>query len=341
MPSDNRRLILANGERLVGKVQKKGTGRASPLPRPYDEARDLVIRQTREMLRTAANISPNRKYPDELFVCFRLHPDMLAKTYEPDSIFVQVPDLRKIGSRNWRPNLNEVAQTEKVKKQKENARGVHGLGRMLFVKSKEEGYQRLINTLNLSTHVLPTEFQNDIRKIERIDFLSPEEQLQGFEDDWIKGRVEMVLHPSKEGAERQLSFFNRIFDEIDIPKDRTRSAFYGDGPGFISALITRESLVQLRGCNPLRTAHPLQFNGVTDLRSLPNIKAPPPPLASTTRSTIKVGIFDQIQVTSGIHKPRHCGRWSSAVWFSGSTRPNKATTRASCLGGQHSRFSSD
>lgn len=292
MPTDNRRLILANGERLVGKVEKKGTSRPSPLPRSYDEARELVIRQTGEMLRSAANISENRRYPDELFVCFRLHPDMLAKTYEPDSIFVQIPDLKKVGSRNWRPNLDEVAQTEKVKKQKGNASGVQGIGRLLFVKGNEEGYERLIHTLNRSTHVLPAVFQSDIRKIERIDFLSPEEQLQGFEDDWMSGRVEMVLHPSLEGAERQISFFNELFDEINIAKDRARSVFYGDGPGFISALATKESLLKLRGCNPLRTAHPIIFNGVTDLRTLPNIKAPPPPAPSTTRSTIKIGLFD-------------------------------------------------
>lgn len=139
MPEDNRRLILANGERLVGRVEKKGTSRPSPLPRSYDEARELVIGQTGEMLRSASRIADNRRYHDELFVCFRLHPDMLAKTYEPDSLFTVIPDLQKVGSRNWRPNLDEVAQTEKVKKQKGNAKGVHGLGRLLFVKSNEEG----------------------------------------------------------------------------------------------------------------------------------------------------------------------------------------------------------
>lgn len=102
----------------------------------------------------------------------------------------------------------------------------------------------------------------------------------------------MVLHPSREGADAQLSFFTELFEEIEIPTDRVRPVFYGDGPGFISAFATKDSLLQLRGCNPLRTAHPLQFNGVTDLRSLAKVKAPPPPATSTSRSTIKVGVFD-------------------------------------------------
>src|ERR1700733_11214804 len=123
MATNDRRLILANGERLVGEVKKTGHGGPTPFPRSYDEARDLVIHQTQQMLRSASSMPEAKKYPDELFVCFRLHPDMLAKSYEPDYIFAQVPELQKVGSRTWRLNLDDVAQTERVKKQKGDEKG--------------------------------------------------------------------------------------------------------------------------------------------------------------------------------------------------------------------------
>jgi hypothetical protein len=50
-------------------------------------------------------------------------------------------------------------------------------------------------------------------------------------------------------------------------------------------------LEKLASTNPLRAAHPLTFSALEDLRNVPLFTAPRPP-ASTTRSTIKVGMFD-------------------------------------------------
>ena len=292
MTSDNRRLILANGEKLVGKTDKTGHGRPSPFPRTYDEARDRVVDQMKDALQKAMSFDQVHKYKQDLFICFRLHPDMLAKSYEPEALFVEVPDLRKIGSRNWRPPLDDVAQTERVLKQKRNQRNAVGLGRLVFVQGVEEGFQRFMGKLNISPRLLPQKFCEDIQKIERVDFLTPEEQLQGFKSSWLSGRVEMVLHPSREGPEGQLSFLTELFDVLRIPRSKYRPALYPSGPGFVSALLTKESLQQLVGCNPLRTAHPLNFQGLPNLRSTRVFKAPPPPVGELTRSTIKVGVID-------------------------------------------------
>jgi hypothetical protein len=292
MPTDNRRLILANGEKLVGITEKIGHGRPSPLPRSYDDARDRVVEQLKTTLVKTTSLDHVHKYQEEVFLCFRLHPDMLAKTYEPEALFIEVPDLKKVGSRNWRPALDEVAQTERVLKQKAEQRNAVGLGRLIFVQGVPEGFQRLLGKLDISPRLLSSNFREDIQKIERVDLLTSEEQLQGFYTEWVSGRVEMVLHPSRDGQEKQLSFLTELFEVMKIPRSKYRPALYPSGPGFISAFMTKDLLLQLAGCNPLRTAHPLNFQGLPFQRSSPPVKAPPPPVAGSTRSTIKVGVLD-------------------------------------------------
>jgi hypothetical protein len=244
-----------------------------------------------EALIKGGAIPASRKYSDELFLCLRLHPDMLAKSYEPETLFVEVPDLKNVGSRSWRPDLAAVAQTARVRKQRtENSLGVC-LGRLLFVQSTEEGFRRLLAKLYMSPRFLPRAFQEDVQKIEEISYLRPEEQILGFRPDWTQGRVEIVLHPSRRGSEEQTSFLSKLFDDLEVPRGKSRTVFYRNGPAFISAVMTKASLDMVAACNPLRTIHPLEFSGLPDLRSARTYKAPPKPI-DDRRSTIKVGVFD-------------------------------------------------
>jgi Subtilase family len=290
MAESQRRLILANGENLVGVIPKPGGGGPTPLPRTYDEARERVVSQLTASLGKAISLPPTQKYPDEMVLCLRLHPDMLAKSYDPASIFIEVPELRNVGSRNWTTKSADVAQTERIKKQRQKGAS-QTLGRLLFVQGGEAGFRRLLRTLDLSPRVLRKQFMEDIQKIESFDLLTPKERILGFDSNWQKGRVELALHPTQNGSELQRDFFGMLFKQLEISKSQIRSAFYGDGSAFASVFITREALKQLGDCNPLRTAHPLLFSEPVDLRSVSMLNAPAPP-NSTTVSTIKLGIFD-------------------------------------------------
>jgi hypothetical protein len=288
---------LANGEKLVGVIDKPGSGGPTPLPRSFDEARDRVVTQLTETLTQALALPKTKKYPDEVVLCLRLHPDMLAKTYDPESIFVEVPGLRNIGSRSWHVNTSEVAQTERIKKQRN--RGLsQTVGRLLFVQGIESSFRQFLHTLDLSPRILKKKFMEDIQKIESFNVLAPRERILGFDSNWKSGRVELALHPTQHGSDLQREFLAELFGEVGIPLARTRSAFYGDGSAFVSALVNREMLDKMSDCNPLRTAHPLLFAEPQDLRSITTLAAPPPP-NSPTVSTIKIGIFDGgIDVTS-------------------------------------------
>src|SRR5262245_66154856 len=112
MPNPPRRLILANGEKLVGAIEKPMPFGVTELPRSFDDARDLVVTQLSRALETGEALPPSKKYPDDLILCLRLHPDMLAKRYDPESVLTELPELRNVGSRSWHVLTGEGAQSQ-------------------------------------------------------------------------------------------------------------------------------------------------------------------------------------------------------------------------------------
>lgn len=290
MPEHKRRPILANGERYVTSETKPSRGGPLEMPRTYEEARIVVKKEVATALEKFASLPPKKRRSDEAILCLRLHPDMVAKTYDPEGIFSMVRDLENVGSRSYKVASKDVAQTERIKKQLEKETE-EVTGRLVFVRSSDAGFHRLIRALDISASQVPRSFKEDIQRIERFDLLAPAEQLLGFPADWRGGRVELVLHPSRHDESEQLQFLLDVFPRDTPDPKKIRVATYEDGPTFVSARISRSALEELAGMNPLRTAHPLVFGGFEDLRAAPTFPAPPPP-TTTTRSTIKVGMFD-------------------------------------------------
>jgi hypothetical protein len=230
---------------------------------------------------------------DEAVLCLRLHPDMLAKSYDPQAIFAHVPELTNVGSRNYRVATAHVAQTKRIKKRLEQHLR-ETTGRLVFVRSNDAGFRRLLRVLDQPEHDLGETFCREVRSIEKFDLLSPVEQLAAFERawrDWEEGRVEIVLHPSHYSESEQTHFLKELFREQGVAWGRPNVAFYENGPLFISCHLTRAALQAVSGANPLRTAHPLELKGFEPLRSVSTFPTPPPPVV-TTRLTIKVGMFD-------------------------------------------------
>ena len=150
--ADNKRLILAYGEKYTEPVYKKGSGREPELPRTYDEARSLVKQQLSLALQEVATILPSRRIPDEMFLCLRIHPDFIPKSYEPQSIFTEVRQIEKVGSRNWYVNPKEVAQTRRVASQLAKQQD-ETVGRIIFVRGDETGFKSFLDRLDASDRV--------------------------------------------------------------------------------------------------------------------------------------------------------------------------------------------
>jgi hypothetical protein len=290
MADDPRRLILGNGEQYIRPVSKRSSGRSPEPPRSYSDARDLVKRGVTTALQAFEALPEAKKNPEEPVFCLRLHPDVTAKTYSPEAIFDDVPDLRAIGSRNYREDIERVAPTRRMEKQREKAEAVVS-GRLVFVQSTPQGFERFLRQLDRPESRIKKQFREEIRRIERFDVLSPAEQIIGFPEDWVEGRAELIFHPTRSRPELRREFVFELFEEVGVEDQRSQVRQYPRGPTFISCRLTRKSLDALAGTNPLRAAHPLSFEGLTDLRSASMAAAPQPP-KSTTRSTIKVGMFD-------------------------------------------------
>lgn len=288
-----RRPVLANGEQYVNPVIASSGFHEAEMPRNYADARDLVKGNIDSALRTLSLLPRQKRFSDELTLCLRLHPDFTAKSFDPQAIFATVPELSNIGSRSYRIPPLAVAQTKRIKAcvQKETT---EISGRMVFVRGNDDGFRRLIHEMNRPEHDLPSIFCKEIQRIEKFDLLSESEQLAAFNlewKSWTEGRVEIVLHPSQHSEEEQIGFLEELFRGQNMSRNDFRVAFYENGPLFVSCHMTRGTLAALSGANPLRTAHPLLFTRFEDLRTAPMLSAPFPPDA-TTRSTIKVGMFD-------------------------------------------------
>ncbi len=290
MASNQRRLILGNGEAYVQRFEKKFNARPPVPPRTFDEARALLKAAINTSLDAFENLDATKKIEDEAVFCLRLHPDVTAKSYSPEAIFSKVPELRSIGSRIYRVGAEEVAQTKRVKKQVGDGAERFD-ARMLFVQSSPDGFRRLDRFLDLRESQQTKEFRREICRVENLDVLRAEEQLVGFGDRWKEGRVELVIHPFRTTDEAQQEFLFELFDQAGIDRETATVRPYAGGPTFVSCRASKAALGRLAGANPLRSAHPLRFGGLKKLRNAPKANGPKPP-SSTTRSTIKVGVFD-------------------------------------------------
>lgn len=286
----SKRLILANGEAYVSDVKRSGGGGNKEYPRRYDEARERVRENVLTALDRLQSLPKEKLLKEEVVLCLRLHPDFKAKTYDPKALFVANRSIENVGSRGYRIPTSKVAPTKAV--QKKLAEKIEIVdGRLLFVRGTQDAFHGLLRTLDMSEASLTKDFQKDIRTIEKIDLLSPDEQLLGFPEQWREGRVEIVLHPSNYEPKAQIDFLHELFMHHEVSWNHVRLAPYSDGPLFASCRITRDSLYAIAGSNPLRTAHPLSIAAIEDLRGSPTLPAPPAPPAGK-RSTIKVGMFD-------------------------------------------------
>lgn len=288
--NSNRRLILGNGEQYIDVVTKPSSGRSPEPPRNYDEARDLVKAGVTAALADFDTLPETKRLADEAVFCLRLHPDAMAKSYDPVALFSEVPELRNVGSRHYQVDAGEVAQTKRIEKVREGEKK-EVKGRLVFVQGPPDGFQRLLRHLDRPTSRLRQQFREEIQRVERFDTLNPAEQVLGFGPEWKEGRAELVLHPTSYPADEFEQFLHGLFESARIDIERSRVRQYPGGPTFVSCRLTRRSLAVLTGTNPLRAAHPLSFRDVTDLRTAPTAAAPKPSTAPT-RSTIKIGMFD-------------------------------------------------
>ena len=255
MPEVQRRLILGNGEQYIQSLTKPPGGRSPLPPRTFSDARDNLRAGVRAVLDAYAGIPAKKRMPGEAVFCLRMHPDATAKSYDPFALFDDTPQLRKIGSRNYRQSIDGVAPTPRIQKLKE-AHADEVDGRLVFVQSSVEGFRTFLQRLDRPESHIPKGVQEEIRRVERFDLLTPEERVVGFDAAWKSGRVELVFHPSRVDGQKQLSFMNGLFDEAGVSRDGRQVRSYPGGPTFVSCALTARALSVLKDVNPAKVRPP-------------------------------------------------------------------------------------
>lgn len=274
--------ILRNGEFYIEGVERVSTGREKSFRESYEQARARIkrdIARVREHLRQLP--SPLRWR--EVVVPFRLYPEFLAKSYYPRSL-MGLPYLTDVGSRPWRGTPRPSKARSALGSQED------AVAKMIFVRTTDEGLELLSRELDRRVSDLTQGFMDDIRRIEAISELLPEERLLGF-DDWEEGTAELVLHPFGDNNPAVYSLLQELLTRAGVSTDDILVRPYPNGPTFVSAYITQDVLKELGLFNPLRTAHPIDSWELPELRTSTVLPVGRPPVYNS-RSTIVLGVFD-------------------------------------------------
>lgn len=259
--------ILLKGEKLAESVTKGHGGGEKKLPYTYDEAKKRLVNDITD-IRTSLSENKDSFLEDEVVFCVRMAEGFLAKSYRPD--FIEKKDsMNFIGAR--------------IYSRKKNDDGSESKSKLYFVKGSRENLEWLLSDLN-SDNFTKTEI-NQIRSIERLDFLSPEEKALGFDEENNEYEVEIVLHPLKQ--------------ELDLALDKIKIYFkgeplirkYHDGPTFILSKVQRKDINNISEFNFLRTIHPLREISVPTMTRDSNIKMPNVSQQKSNKR-VKVGVFD-------------------------------------------------
>lgn len=260
--------ILVKGEKLAEDIKKATNGGPKPYPYMYEESRDRAIK---DIERINKEIKDNNEFylENEIVLNVRMNEKFLAKSYAPN-LFSNKESMEFVGARIYD---RKIVESKEIK------------SKLYFLKCSKENLEWFVNDLQ-NDNFNETEVKQ-LRSIEKIDFLSPEEKTLGFDEDKTIYEVEIVLHPI--GEEYNIAY-KKIEGYLIGDKEIRK---YKDGLTFILGKIKKDDLLQIAKFNFLRTIHPVREVNLPTLRiSNETLKLPEIPLVTSSKSKNKIGVFD-------------------------------------------------
>lgn len=260
--------ILAKGEKLAEGITKATAGGPKQYPYTYEESREKAIKDIQEI---NSEIEKNKEFylQNEIILNVRMNENFLAKSYAP-SLFSKKESMEFVGARIYD---RKVVNNKEVK------------SKLYFLSCSKENLDWLINDLS-KDNFNETEIKQ-LRSIEKIDLLNPEEKTLGFDKEEDIFETEIILHPLKQEIEFALEKINKYL--IEEPEVRE----YKDGPTFILAKVKKENLLKVAKFNFLRTIHPIREVNLPTLKVFnENMVLPKAPISFSNKNKIKLGVFD-------------------------------------------------
>lgn len=261
--------VLTGGEKYSELISKKMGGPSIEPEISFTDAKDNLLEGIATTRKRINGLNQELKLSSEFVVCIRMNPKYSAKSYFPKSIFTVASkyEINPIGSRNWYSKKDQLIP-----------------GKLIFARTTDQGLSILEKHLNSS--YISEQLSLDVRRINKIDLLSSDEKMLGFDEKWKEGYVEFVFHPFSIDKGQVLKQFKKIgvYEDLEFKE-------YESGVIFASAVVDGKMLHKIKDYNPLRSVHPIDVDVGAIIRASTSSPGPQPPKL-TKKNKITVGVLD-------------------------------------------------
>lgn len=259
--------LLANGEKLAKEISKGSGGGPKDLPYTYSEAKKRIISDV-NAVSNEINQNSQLYLKDEIIINIRMAENFIAKSYIPN-VFNKKEAMNFVGARIYDRNVKNKKEIK---------------SKLYFVKCSKETLDWFI--MDLNTDNFNDNQIKQLRSIEKIDVLKPEEKTLGFDEVKDEYEVEIVLHPLNNEKKSALVKLKDYLENEPTIKE------YENGPIFILAKIKEKNLINISKYNFLRTIHPVREINLPQIRTFAGGDLPKVPTIGESSDKIKIGVFD-------------------------------------------------
>lgn len=258
-PQNVPHFLIGSGERMTEET-KYVTGPKPPKSLPYTPAAAAERLQPRvaKTIRAVNALPDNARPNGEAVAMVTMHPEFLAKTLFPASLFGAV-GIRAIGSRARRIIPEQWSESPKKKQRRSNeAETIE-----LYVAGSPEDFERWGSGLSMGSEYLRGFDElpriEDVRPLEALD---PSGRIRLPEEDGAMLLLEAAIHVPEDNVERILAAFRNFASTLAEIMDDVAL----DVPGiiFVPVRIARSNINKLAQFAFLRSLRP-----VAKLRALP------------------------------------------------------------------------
>lgn len=283
--------IIAHGESYIQAIARPNSGGPKERPHTYEEARANILRDIDSVF-TSINEDPEL-YLNEKVLCVRMEPKFDAKSYTPSAMLRVSENMEIVGGRRYElepkePDVPSHESVDDVGSQPNKNDTEPQDAKLYFVRTTSQGIRDLQKALRIGNNDGVAAWRNEIMSVRSFDLLKPKEKVQGFDESWESGPVEVVLHPFTSDRDQAVEMFCSIA-RVELKNVEVRP--YANGVTFIAVRLTKETAQRVSRMNPLRTIHPLGRVNIEPMRK--GFTAPAPQIqAGSTSPLVKVGVFD-------------------------------------------------
>lgn len=276
-----RNLLLGRGETLTSYIPTPRKKPEKTHPYSFDELRGYLIERLEFLIESGVDVPDIARPYDSLVAKITLHPAYLAKSFYPENLFAKY-DLEDLGSK---------AVHIKPRKQTTNVLKESMVANCIFVVGSSSSFETLRK--NIEEDNVVSSIQNDLRKIESLDYFSPNEKLKTIRSGKDKRKLELTLH-TPDSKRDLLEKFNQFAQECGVELDLDRKIETG-GLTFLPALGNEDTASKLAAFTYLRVLRDLpelRVNEPVVTRSVVSSEQLPVPDAPAMDSELNVAVFD-------------------------------------------------